>query len=108
MYANINLVTQPRVYNEPLPLVGSMRGTISPPLGVGINKGQQIPHPFMQPPPPPPNLEAIWEVVHELYGPGLRQVGYPKFYKPYPKAIDKENPYLPWSIWSNSQCSVGN
>ena len=52
VYANTNLVTQPRVYNELLPLVGGMKGegglggTISPPLGVGINKGQQIPQPF--------------------------------------------------------------
>ena len=70
-----------------------MWGTISPPLGVGINRGQQIPQPFMQPPLPPPNLEAIWEVVQELYRPDLRQVGLPEFYKPYPKAIDRENPY---------------
>ena len=44
-------------------------------------------------PPPPPNLEAIREAVQELYGPDLRQVGYLKFYKPYPEAIDRENPY---------------
>ena len=48
----------------------------------------------MQPPPPPPNLEAIKEVVQELYGPNLRQVGHLEFYKPYPEVIDKENPYL--------------
>ena len=39
VYANTNLVTQPGVYNEPLPLVGGMRDTISPPLGIGINRG---------------------------------------------------------------------
>ena len=42
VYAN-NLVTQPGVYNEPLPLVEGMECTISPPLGLSINKGQQIP-----------------------------------------------------------------
>ena len=91
MYANTNLLTQPGVYNESLPLAGGMRGTISLPLRVGINRGQQIPQPFMQP--PPPNLEAIREAVHELYELGLRQVGHLEFYKPYPKAIDRENPY---------------
>ena len=47
----------------------------------------------MQSPLPPPNLEVIRETVQELYGPGLRQVSRPKFDKPYPKAIDRENPY---------------
>ena len=47
-------------------------GTISPPLGVGINRGQKIPQPFMWPTPRPPNLEAIREAVHELYEPSLR------------------------------------
>ena len=47
MYANTNPVTQPRVYNEPLPLVRSIGSTISPPLGVGINRGQQIPQPLI-------------------------------------------------------------
>ena len=67
VYANTNPLTQLGVYNESLPLDGGTRGTISPLLGVGINKGQQIPQPFMQPPPPPPNLEAIREAVQELY-----------------------------------------
>ena len=39
VYANTNPVTQPGVYNEALPLAGGMGGTISPPLGVGINRG---------------------------------------------------------------------
>ena len=39
MYANTNSITQPGVYNEPLPLAGGMGGTISPPLGVTINRG---------------------------------------------------------------------
>ncbi|XP_065877525.1 uncharacterized protein [Euphorbia lathyris] len=39
------------------------------------------------------NMEAVREVVQELYGPRLRQVGRPKFHKPYPHAIDMENPY---------------
>ena len=40
-----------------------------------------------------PDLGAIREAVHELYGLGLRQIGRSGFYKPYPKMIDKENPY---------------
>ena len=44
-------------------------------------------------PPPPPDLEAIREVVHELYGFGLKQVGCLEFYKPYPEAIGTYNPY---------------
>ena len=47
----------------------------------------------MQPPPVPPNYEVIREAVHELYGHGLRQVGYPKFYKPYLEVIDRESYY---------------
>ena len=77
VYSNTNLVTRPGVYNEPLPLAGGTEGTISPPLGVGINRGQQIPQPFMQSLPPTPNFEAIREEVQELYGLGLRQVGRP-------------------------------
>ena len=41
-----------------------------------------------------PNLGAIIEAVQELYGPGLKQIGCPEFYKAYPEMIDKENPYL--------------
>ena len=39
VYTNTNTITQPRVYNELLPLVGGTRGTISPPLGICINRG---------------------------------------------------------------------
>ena len=92
VYSNTNLVTQPRVYNEPLPLVGGTGDTISPPLGRGINRGPQITQSLMQPS-PPPNLGAIREAVRELYRLGLRQVSRPKFYKPYLEAIHKENPY---------------
>ena len=71
-------------------------------------------------PPPPPNLEAIREVVQELYEPSLRQVVHLEFYNPYPKAIDRENltqggieflnslyslekmDNLPWSMWPYS------
>ena len=35
----------------------------------------------------------IKEAVQELYGLGLREIGRPEFYKPYPKMIDRENPY---------------
>ena len=38
--------------------------------------------------PPPPNLEARREAVYGLYEPGR-----PEFHKPYPEAIDRENPY---------------
>ena len=31
--------------------------------------------------------------MQELYGPALSQVSHPKFYKPYPKTIDREKPY---------------
>ena len=40
-----------------------------------------------------PDLRAIREVVQELYGPSLMQIGGPEFYKPYPETIDRENPY---------------
>ena len=58
LFANTNSITQPGAYNEPLPFVGGTGDTIQPPLGVGTNRRQQIPQPFMQPP-PPPDLEAI-------------------------------------------------
>ena len=48
---------------------------------------------FMQPPPPPPNFEAIREAVQELNRLSLRQVGRPKFYKPYLESIDRKNLY---------------
>ena len=38
-------------------------------------------------------LDAIRDVVQELYGPSLRQVGRPEFHKPYPDMIDRDNPY---------------
>ena len=44
-------------------------------------------------PPPPLDLEVIREAVQEIYGLGLRQISHPKFYKSYPKTIDRENPY---------------
>ena len=31
--------------------------------------------------------------MQELYGPSLMQIGRSEFYKPYPKMIDRENPY---------------
>ena len=31
--------------------------------------------------------------MQEVYGPGLMHIGCPEFYKPYPKMIDRENPY---------------
>ena len=64
------------------------------------NRGQQFPQQVQQVPQQPfwqptliPDLGAIREVVQELYELGLKQIGRPKFYKPYPKMMDKENPY---------------
>ena len=66
---------------------------MQPPTRVNGNRGQQVPQqPFGQLA-LVPDLGAIIEVVQELYGPGLRQIGHLKFYKPYPEMIDKENPY---------------
>ena len=71
-------------------------------------------------PPPPPNMEAIREAIQELYKLGLRQIDRPEFYKPYPEAIGRENPFEggikflnslyslekmdnpPWSMWIGS------
>ena len=50
-----------------------------------------IPQP--QAPPMGVDLDAVRDVVQELYGPGLRQVGRPEFHKPYPDVIDRDNPY---------------
>ena len=38
-------------------------------------------------------LGAIREAVQELYGPSLKQICGPEFYKPYPEMIDRENLY---------------
>ena len=76
LFSNTNPITQPGAYNEPLPFVGGMRGIIQPPLGVGVNRWQQIPQPFMQPH-PLSNFEAIRKSVQELYESSLRQIGRP-------------------------------
>ena len=39
------------------------------------------------------DLDAVRDVVQELYGPGLHQVGRPEFHKSYPDVIDRDNPY---------------
>ena len=39
VFANTDPVTQLGAYNEPLPLAGDTGGTISPPLGVRMNRG---------------------------------------------------------------------
>ena len=39
LFVNINTITQPGAYNEPLPLAGGKGATIQPPLGVGTNRG---------------------------------------------------------------------
>ena len=71
VFVNTNPVTHLGAYNEPLPLAGGTRGTIQSPLRVGINRGQQIPQPFRQPP-SLPNLGEKREAVQKLYGPSLR------------------------------------
>ena len=38
-------------------------------------------------------MDAIREVVQELYSPSFRQIGQPEFHKSYPKAINHDNPY---------------
>ena len=62
LFTNIDPITQPRAYNKSLHFAEGTWGTIQPPLGVGTNKGHQIPQPFMQPP-PPLDLKAIREAV---------------------------------------------
>ena len=60
------------------------------------NKGhqvQQVPQQPFRKPALVPNLGAIREVVQELYGPCLRQIGCAEFYKSYPEMINRENPY---------------
>ena len=39
------------------------------------------------------DLDVVRDIVHEFYGPGLCQIGRPEFHKPYPDAIDRDNPY---------------
>ena len=39
------------------------------------------------------DLDAVRDVVQELYKPGLRQVGHPEVHKPYLDMIDRDNPY---------------
>ena len=39
------------------------------------------------------DLGAIKETIQELYGPSLKKIGRPEFYKPYLEMIDRENPY---------------
>ncbi|XP_073017956.1 uncharacterized protein [Primulina eburnea] len=37
--------------------------------------------------------DVVRETVQELYGPALRQIGRPKFLKPYPDYVDVNNPF---------------
>ena len=80
------------------------KGGITQPLaGVNDNWGQQVqqvPQQVQQVPQhlfvqqiAVPYLGAIREEIQELYGLGLMQIGCPKFYKPYPEMIERENPY---------------
>ena len=41
----------------------------------------------------PVDVDAVREVVQELYGPGLKQIGRLEFRKPYPDAINRDNLY---------------
>ena len=42
-------------------------------------------------PTPVQDLGAIRDAVQGLYGPGLRQISYTEFYKPYLEMIDRDN-----------------
>ena len=69
---------------------------MQPPKRVNHNWGQQVQQvpqqPFVQPA-AVPDLRAIREAIHALYGLGIRKFGRPEFYKSYPYMIDRENPY---------------
>ena len=63
-------------------------------MALGGAKGiQQFPQSYVPRNQVPIDLDAVREVVQELYGPGLRQINEPEFHKPYPDAIDRNNPY---------------
>ena len=92
LFANTNPVMQIGAYNESLPFIGGTGDTIQSPLGVGTNRWQKIPQPFMHPP-PPSDLKVIKDSIQELYKPDIRQIGRLEFYKSYLKTIDRENSY---------------
>ena len=54
-------------------------------------------------------MDVMREMVQELYGPGLRQIGRLEFHKPFPKAINRDNPYpkgyriLVFSLFSSEE-----
>ena len=96
IFTQTNPLTQPRAYEGGFSFNGDPEGIMQPPAEVNGNRGQQVQqvpqYPFRKLD-PILDLWAIREVVQELYGSGLRQIGCLDFYKPYPKIIDKENPY---------------
>ena len=70
-----------------------------PPGNLPFPQGQNaIPQPYLPISQAPRgggvDLDAVRDVVQELYGPGLRQIGRPEFHKPYPDAINRDNLYL--------------
>ena len=113
IFAQTNPFTQPRVYEGGFSFNGGLGGgggggggvvggSMQPPTRVNGNWGQvqQVPQQVQQVPQQPfvqpvaiPDFRVIREAIQELYGPSLRKIGCPEFYKPYPKMIDRENPY---------------
>ena len=111
IFAQTNPIIQPGVYEEYFSFNGGSGGIMQPPTGVNGNWGQQIqqvlqvlqqvlqvpqqapqvlqriqqvPQQLFMQATTLPDLGVIKEVVQELYGPSLRQIGFPEFYKPYP------------------------
>ena len=112
MFGRTNLNLQPRIYDLETNQQGRgsrgsvYQGQISlpqgqltlPPGNLPFPQGPNaIPRPYLPLPQAPRgggvDLDAVRDVVQELYGPGLRQIGRPEFHKPYPDAIDRDNLY---------------
>ena len=106
IFSQTNLITQPGVYEGGFFFQWRPGGIMQPPVGINgsrerqvqqvpqvLQQVQQVPRQLFVQPAAIPDLGPIREAVSELYRPGLRKIGRPKFYKPYPKMIDKENPY---------------
>ena len=53
VFSHTNLTTQPGVNNESLSSTKGSGGTMHPPFGLGVNRGQQIPQLVMRSPPQP-------------------------------------------------------
>ena len=89
LYAHTNPFVQPNLYDYDNNMQGGSGG-----MALGGAKGiQQFPQPYITRNQVLIDLDAVREVVQELYGPSLRQINRPEFHKPYPDAIDHDNPY---------------